>query len=400
MRRSHFLRFDAIWVLVALVMAGQCFHQTTACAQPKVIEFLFNYTFPTNDLKTLVADNISSLSIAAISTKKVTFSETKCTLTYIGGQSVSKLTPFSYAIANDGFSVGLHWVANVSKTFGHDSFNVTAEIKEIRVKYTKSYVADKKQFQITDVNYTLTNDMITIKTITPNDSKKADIDAVVKNELFAGINQQFKSLQNWLNDQVSKQKLAETYTTDKYDYEYNKWPLTIDTSNLLVTVDGNDIVVGYKGDIAGDTKDLCPKGIPKSNPKYKMFISMPFILSFAQAAVDRYPSFKNVVIDAKSIRTDNFQFKLADLEYVLFGFDKPYGQYYMNPVSFTCSVNELVSGFVKYDALNFIVKWSCIGLLWTNSTTSVPILGKCVDIHRRIADCHTYLVLECQFQFY
>ena len=79
---------------------------------------------------------------------------------------------------------------------------------------------DKKQFQITDVNYTLTSDMILIKQITPNESKKSDIEAVVKNELFAGINQQFKSLPNWLNDLASKQKLAETYATDKYQYDY------------------------------------------------------------------------------------------------------------------------------------------------------------------------------------
>lgn len=183
----------------------------------------------------------------------------------------------------------------------------------MRVRYTKSYVVEKKQFQITDANYTFTNDMILIKAITPNESKKADIEAVVKNELFASISQQFKSLPNWLNDQASKQKLAETFTTDKYQYDYRSWPLTIDTTNTVVTAEGSNIVSGYKGDVAGESGDRCPKGIPKPNEKYKMFISMPFILNFAQSVADRYTPFNYVVIDAASIRTDAFQFRLADL---------------------------------------------------------------------------------------
>jgi hypothetical protein len=60
---------------------------------------------PTEDLKTLIAQNISSLTIAEVKTKKVTFSETKCALNYIGGQNISKVSPLSYVISNDGFSV-------------------------------------------------------------------------------------------------------------------------------------------------------------------------------------------------------------------------------------------------------------------------------------------------------
>ena len=236
--------------------------------------------------------------------------------------------------------------------------------------------------------------MILIKQITPNESKKSDIEAVVKNELFAGINQQFKSLPNWLNDLASKQKLAETYATDKYQYDYQSWPLTIDTTNTVITADDSNIVAGYKGDIVGDTTDRCPKGIPKSNDKYKLFMSMPFVMSFAQAVVDKYTGFKNVQIDAASIRTDTFQFKLVDLEYVLDGALEKYGAYYMNSVSFACSAKELVSGFIQENKLKFTVKWTCTGILKTSSKDSVPILGNFGNNCRWVVYCKPHFISQ------
>ncbi len=59
-----------------------------------------------------------------------------------------------------------------------------------------------------NLTYTFTNDMIVNLTITPNESKKAAIEAVVKNELYNSVNQKFKSLQSWLNDIASKQKIG------------------------------------------------------------------------------------------------------------------------------------------------------------------------------------------------
>lgn len=186
---------------------------------------------------------------------------------------------------------------------------------------------------------------------------------------------------NWLNDLASKQKLAETFTTDKYQYEYQSWPLTIDTVNTVLTADGSNIQAGYKGDVMGDTTERCPKGIPKSHDKYKLFISMPFIQSFAQTVVDKYPNFKNVMIDAASIRTETFQFKLVDLEYVLSGALEMYGDHYMSPVYFTCSIKELVSIYIKNGGLKFIVKWNCGGWLKTGKDP-VQIIGKLVNIYR------------------
>lgn len=70
----------------------------------------------------------------------------------------------------------LKWTAVVNKTIGHDTFNVSADIKPIAVKYIKAYVLEKKQYQIMNLTYTFTNDMIVNVTITPNESKKAAIE--------------------------------------------------------------------------------------------------------------------------------------------------------------------------------------------------------------------------------
>lgn len=59
-----------------------------------------------------------------------------------------------------------------------------------------------------NLTYTFTNDMIVNLTITPNESKKAAIEEVVKNELYNSVNQKFKSLPSWLNDIASKQKIG------------------------------------------------------------------------------------------------------------------------------------------------------------------------------------------------
>lgn len=61
------------------------------CGNPKLIEFLSNYTLPTDDLKTLVKENISSLNIDDIKSKNVTFTQIKLTLNYIGGKKVTEL---------------------------------------------------------------------------------------------------------------------------------------------------------------------------------------------------------------------------------------------------------------------------------------------------------------------
>ena len=67
--------------------------QLNACNQPKIIEYLNNYVMPTNDLKNLIASNISSLPLSDIKAKNISFSKINCHLSYINSQSISARTP-------------------------------------------------------------------------------------------------------------------------------------------------------------------------------------------------------------------------------------------------------------------------------------------------------------------
>lgn len=78
-----------------------------------------------------------------------------------------------------------------------------------------------------------------------------------------------------------------------------------------------------------------------------MFISRQFIQSFAQTVVDRYTPYKNILINGSWVRTETFQFRLVDLEYVLAGVYDKYAQNFMRPISFACSIKGLAKdGFI------------------------------------------------------
>lgn len=140
-----------------------------------------------------------------------------------------------------------------------------------------------------------------------------------------------------MNDGAKKQRIASIYPNDTYEYDFYKWILSIDTKTKTLTSVGNDYIHGYAGDVVGQTEQFCPLSIPSIRPQYNQFISMEFIQNFAKAVVDRYSNYKNVLINESWVRTENFQFKLVDLEYVLTGVYEKYGQYYMKPVTFTCA---------------------------------------------------------------
>jgi hypothetical protein len=131
---------------------------------------------PTNDLKNLIASNISSLPLSDIKAKNISFSKINCHLSYINSQSISAKSPLEYAVA-DHFSVQLNWVANVSKLVGHDSFNVSAEVTSINVTYTKLYSELEKKFSIKDLKYNFIGSMIVEKSIvpTPKSAEKTKI---------------------------------------------------------------------------------------------------------------------------------------------------------------------------------------------------------------------------------
>jgi len=72
--------------------------------------------------------------------------------------------------------------------------------------------------------------------------------------MFNSLNQQLKSLPQWLDDSAKKQKIADTYSNDTYNYDYYGWVLPIDTKTLSLTPDGdNNFVNGYRGNIIGQT---------------------------------------------------------------------------------------------------------------------------------------------------
>lgn len=62
------------------------------------------------------------------------------------------------------------WTANVSKTLGHNSYNITADVAAIKVDYIKLYNTVNNTFSIANVSYKFTADMIVVKTINPNPS--------------------------------------------------------------------------------------------------------------------------------------------------------------------------------------------------------------------------------------
>lgn len=54
MGKSYAGKARAFCLLLVILISAECLHQPTACDQPKIVEYIFNYTMPTNDLKTLI----------------------------------------------------------------------------------------------------------------------------------------------------------------------------------------------------------------------------------------------------------------------------------------------------------------------------------------------------------
>lgn len=296
-------------IILALICYASCFSlgSPNDCTQPRIVEYLNNYTIPTNDLEYLVKNNLSSFNINDIKNKTVTFHQIKGETSYIVGKKVTVLTPLQYEVDNDAFSVKLTWTANVSKTLGKDdTFKIEAEIPSIKLKYIKTYLADKKKFEVSNLTYVFTSDMIVVKSMTPtpNATEKANIEATIKGDLYNSINQQFKSLQGWMNDNAAKQKITDTYEGDTYTYKSldGSFSLPINVQQMLVVPEGSNIVTGYVGSIDGVAAE-CPVGVPRVLDGYKMFISQEFAQSFAEAVIERYVPYKNVLVNGSWVRT-------------------------------------------------------------------------------------------------
>lgn len=171
---------------------------------------------------------------------------------------------------------------------------------------------------------------------------------------------------------MKKQKIADIYPEDTYNYEYYRWLLPIDTRTLAVVYDQDkeSFINGYRGDIVGQTEELCPTIMPNAQAQYSMYLSIEFIQNFAKSIVQRYPPYQEVKLNATWVRTDTFQFRLLDLEYVLAGFAENYGKFYQNNVTFSCAAKDIINGFISDGKLIEVVLWKCDGLLWTTNTTT------------------------------
>ena len=99
--------------------------------------------------------------------------------------------------------------------------------------------------------------------------------------------------------------------------------------------------------------------------------------NWARNMVTNYKGYQNISIDKSWIRSRNFQFRLVDLEFVLQDALAKYPKLYMNPISFSCSLADVVSGFIDPSAavLNQILDWNCKGFLILDNKTQVQILG-------------------------
>lgn len=155
-------------VCLVLLTVSSCFvFVPKACDTPQIVQFINNYQIPTEDLAFLVKTNLSSFSLPAISVKKVSFSQTKIKTVYVGGKSASPINPYSVQVSNEALMMTLQWTANVSKTFGHDSFTVAAQISQATVSYIKSYSQSQNLFSVTNVKIVLPSQGIVIKSINP-----------------------------------------------------------------------------------------------------------------------------------------------------------------------------------------------------------------------------------------
>lgn len=103
--------------------------------------------------------------------------------------------------------------------------------------------------------------------------------ALIETSLFSAIDQNFKSMGAWLNDNAKKQSLGTIYPNPTYEYSYYDWNQTIETKKIsLSQVEDNDtlnFVAGYSGSIVGQSDEICPQGmIVFTETGFKQFISM------------------------------------------------------------------------------------------------------------------------------
>lgn len=84
---------------------------------------------------------------------------------------------------------------------------------------------------------------------------------------------QIKKLEDWINDSISKKRIAITFPDDKYIYSFDKTSITINTATLNLTTNDNiTFIHGIDGNIA-NVQGICPVMTPQARPGYKLYFS-------------------------------------------------------------------------------------------------------------------------------
>lgn len=127
--------------------------------------------------------------------------------------------------------MNMAWTANVSKTFGHNTYNVTAKVSSVPVSFKKgiSIATSINPFYVNSTTYTFPSSAIEIVSITPDPAGNKDKIMALLPNLYTAVDQQFKSIGSWLNDNAKKQSLGTIYPDSSYVYDFYGWKQTIST---------------------------------------------------------------------------------------------------------------------------------------------------------------------------
>lgn len=87
--------------------------------------------------------------------------------------------------------------------------------------------------------------------------------------------------------------------------------------------------------------------------------------NWAHFVAAQYKPYQKIDIDESWVRTTYFQFKLADLEFVLQDALIKYSSMYYSPIKFSCGLKEVISGYIDTDKGNLheILHWACEGFI-------------------------------------
>lgn len=164
--------------------------------------------------------------------------------------------------------MSITWSADVAKTIGHSTYNVTAKVSSVPVSFKKGINMQQgiNPFYVNGTTYTFTSSSISIVSINPDPAGNKDKIMALMPNLFTAIDQQFKSIGSWLNDNAKKQSLGTIFTDPTYVYDFYGWQQTISTKVMSIVRpsinDTLDFLVGYIGEIVGQSDSLCPERIP------------------------------------------------------------------------------------------------------------------------------------------